>query len=166
MNALKIYRLSRWFYLHKIPIFPKILSKLNTILFAVKIPYSIPIGKGTKFAAGGMCLNLNAKSIGDNCTIGTGCVMMRSFPYKELPKIGNNVYISHGVKIVGPVIVEDNTMIAANCVVTKSVPKYAIIAGVPAKIIGYTTDLPYNPFENPKYKEGWKPYMVDTRKND
>ena len=110
-----------------------------------------------------MCLNINAESIGNNCVIGTMCVMMRSFPWKELPKIGNNVYISHGVKFVGPVIVEDGAMIAANCVVTKSVPANAVVAGVPGKIIGYTTELGYNPFENPQFKEGYLPYLEDKR---
>lgn len=163
MNALSIYRMSRWCYLHKIPFMPRLFQFLNTCLFSVKIPARMPIGKGTKFAGGGMCLNINAESIGNNCVIGTMCVMMRSFPWKELPKIGNNVYISHGVKFVGPVIVEDGAMIAANCVVTKSVPANAVVAGVPGKIIGYTTELGYNPFENPQFKEGYLPYLEDKR---
>lgn len=164
MNALMLYHVARWCYLHRIPFFPRFLSFLNTWLYSCKIPYRMSIGKNTKFAAGGLCLNLNAESIGTGCRIGTMCVMMRSFPYKELPKIGNNVYISHGAKFVGPVIVEDNSMIAANCVVTKSVPLNAIVAGVPGKIIGYTTDLGYNPFENPKFKEGYLSFLEDKRK--
>lgn len=163
MNALSIYRMSHWCFLHKIPLLPRLLQLLNVCLFSVKIPAHMPIGKGTKFAAGGMCLNINAEAIGDNCVIGTMCVMMRSLPYKELPRIGNNVYISHGVKFVGPVIVEDNSLIAANCVVTKSVPKNAIVAGVLGRIIGYTMELEYDPFKNPKYKEGHLPYLVDKR---
>lgn len=163
MNALSIYRMARWCYIHKIPLMPRVFQFLNTWLFSVKIPAYMHIGNGTKFAGGGMCLNINAESIGNNCVIGTMCVMMRSFPWKGLPKIGNNVYISHGVKFVGPVIVEDGAMIAANCVVTKSVPKNAIVAGVPGKIIGYTTDLGYSPFENPQYKEGHLPYLEDKR---
>ena len=144
MNALKIYRLSRWFYLHKIPIFPKILSKLNTILFAVKIPYSIPIGKGTKFAAGGMCLNLNAKSIGDNCTIGTGCVMMRSFPYKELPKIGNNVYIGSNSTVIGNIQIGNNVIVGAGSVVVKNIPDNSVVVGNPARIIRNIYESDYN----------------------
>ena len=161
MNALSFYRAARWCYLHKIPFFPRFLSFLNTWFYSCKIPYTMPVGKGTRFAAGGMCLNLNAESIGDGCVVGTMCVMMRSFPYKEKPRIGNHVYISHGVKFVGPVIVGDNSMIAANCVVTKSVPANAIVAGVPGKIIGWTTNLEYNPFENPQYKEGYHPFLKE-----
>lgn len=166
MNALKLYHIARWCYLHKIPFLPRIFSILNVWMYSCKVPYRLPIGKGTKFAAGGLCLNLNAHSIGEGCVIGTMCVMMRSFPWKGLPKIGNRVYISHGCKFVGPVVVEDNAMIAANCVVTKSVPKNAIVAGVPAKIIGYTTDLKYNPFDNPQYKEGTLPFLEDNRKKE
>ncbi len=163
MNALKVYKASRWCYLHKIPLLPKILGTLNTLFYSCKIPYKVPIGDGTKFAAGGMCLNLNAQSIGENCVIGTMVVMMRSFPYKKLPKIGNRVYISHGVKIMGPVVIEDNVLISANSVVTKSIPRNAIVAGVPARIIGYMSELPYDPFDNPKYDEGIKPFLKDNR---
>lgn len=163
MNALTLYRMSHWCYIHKIPILPKFFSSINTFLFSCKIPYYIKIGNGTKFAGGGMCLNLNVQKIGDNCRIGTMCVGMRSFPYKELPIIGNNVYISHGVMLVGPVIIGDNSLIAANSVVTKSIPENAIVAGIPAKIIGYTTDLDYNPLDNPKYKDGYKPFLEDKR---
>lgn len=165
MNALKLYRISRFLYLHHIPLLPRVFSKLSTWLYACKVPYKMHIGKNTKFAAGGLCLNINGDSIGDNCVIGTGCVFMRSFPYKEKPKVGNNVYISHGVKLVGNIIIEDNVMIGANSVVTKSVPKNAIVVGIPAKIIGYTTDLDYDPFENEGYKEGWKPFLEDKRAN-
>ena len=37
----------------------------------------------------------------------------------------------------GGVFVGDNAIIAANAVVVKDVPENAIMAGVPAKIIGY-----------------------------
>ena len=43
--------------------------------------------------------------------------------------------------------------------VNKSVPSGAIVAGNPAKIIGWVKDLDYNIFENPKYKEGIAPYL-------
>lgn len=163
MNALSLYRKSRWCKEHHLILCSKLFHAMNVWFFSCKIPATMPIGKGTKFAAGGMCLNFNGTSIGNNCRIGTGVVIMRAFPYKEKPVIKNNVYISHGVKIQGPVIIEDNAMISANSVVTKSVPKNAIVAGVPAKIIGYTNELGFNPMDNPSYKEGWKPYLEDTR---
>jgi acetyltransferase-like isoleucine patch superfamily enzyme len=49
--------------------------------------------------------------------------------------IGNDVCISTGVKILGGISVGDGAIIGAGAVVTKDVPPYSIIAGVPAKVI-------------------------------
>lgn len=38
------------------------------------------------------------------------------------PKIGNNTYIGCGAKIIGNVIIGNNSRIGANCIVTKDVP--------------------------------------------
>lgn len=49
--------------------------------------------------------------------------------------IGNDVWIGHGVIIVGDVTVGNGAILAAGSVVTKDVAPYAIVAGVPAKEI-------------------------------
>ena len=51
--------------------------------------------------------------------------------------IGNDVWIGHGVIITAGVKVGDGAIIAAGTVVTKDVPNYAIVAGVPGKVIKY-----------------------------
>ena len=51
--------------------------------------------------------------------------------------IGNDVWIASGVVITRGVTVGDGAVIGANSVVTKDVPPYAVIGGVPAKVIKY-----------------------------
>lgn len=51
-------------------------------------------------------------------------------------KIGDNVWIGAGVKILKGVEIGDNAILAAGSVVTRDVPSDAIVAGIPAKIIG------------------------------
>lgn len=51
--------------------------------------------------------------------------------------IGNDVWIGHGVTIKQGVVVGDGAVIAAGAVVVKDVPPYAIMGGVPAKVIRY-----------------------------
>lgn len=51
--------------------------------------------------------------------------------------IKNDVWIGASALILAGVTVGHGAIIAANSVVTKSVPPYAIVAGTPAKIIGY-----------------------------
>lgn len=52
-------------------------------------------------------------------------------------KIGNRVWIGDGVIVTGGISIEDGAVIAANTVVTKNVPRNAIFAGVPGKVIGF-----------------------------
>ena len=52
----------------------------------------------------------------------------------KITKIGNDVYIGHGAFIRAGVTISDGAIVAANAVVTKDVPPYAIVAGNPAVI--------------------------------
>ena len=52
-------------------------------------------------------------------------------------EIGNDVWIGNNVIIMYGVTIGDGVIIAAGSVVTKNVPGYAIVGGVPAKIIKF-----------------------------
>ena len=54
--------------------------------------------------------------------------------------IGNDVWIGEGVRIMGGVKIGDGAIIGARALVVKDVPPYAIVGGVPAKIIRYRFD--------------------------
>lgn len=51
--------------------------------------------------------------------------------------IGNDCWIGSGASIIEGITIGDGAVILANATVTKDVPSYAIVGGVPAKIIGY-----------------------------
>ena len=51
--------------------------------------------------------------------------------------IGNDVWIGANVSIIGGCTIGDGAIVAAGSVVTKDVPPYAIVGGVPARIIRY-----------------------------
>lgn len=54
--------------------------------------------------------------------------------------IGNDVWIGGEVTVLRGVTICDGAIVAAGSVVTKDVPPYAIVGGVPAKIIRYRFD--------------------------
>ncbi len=51
--------------------------------------------------------------------------------------IGNDVWTGHNVNVMAGVNVGDGAIIAAGSIVTKDVPPYAIVAGVPASVKRY-----------------------------
>lgn len=51
--------------------------------------------------------------------------------------IGDDVWIGTRVIILPDVVVGNHAVIAAGAVVSKDVPEYAVVGGVPAKIIKY-----------------------------
>ena len=59
---------------------------------------------------------------------------------KDVVVIGNDCWIGYGVSIVAGVTIGDGVVVLANATVTKDVPPYAIVGGVPAKIMGFRYD--------------------------
>ena len=136
MNAIGLYHASRWLYLHHIPVLPKILKGINFLLFNSVVPYTAEIGKGSKFAYGGIgCVVHSRARIGDRVIIGQNSTIGRSLDPEDFPSIGNDVYISAGARIIGSIHVGNNVIIGANAVVNKDVEDNCIVAGVPAKVI-------------------------------
>lgn len=89
-------------------------------------------------------------SIANNVSIGQGehrldnistSSMFYDSPWEELTagycEIGNDVWIGVDAVILRNVKIGIGAVIAANAVVTKDVPNFAVVAGVPAKIIKY-----------------------------
>ena len=51
--------------------------------------------------------------------------------------IGNDVWIGYGATIIGEINIGDGAIIGAGALVVDNVPPYAVVGGVPAKIIKY-----------------------------
>lgn len=136
LNAISFYRVSRWLYLHHIPVLPKLITLLFFLIYNSKIPYQAKIGRGSTFGYGGMGVVIHSKSIiGVNCTICQQVSIGGNSRFPEVPVIGNNVYIAKGSIVMGGITIGNNVTIGANAVVTKPIPDNAIVAGVPTKIL-------------------------------
>ena len=122
----------------------------------------------TKAKIGSYC------SIGSNVVIGPGehdltkvstSGRFYNDTYKELTKadciIGNDVWIGTYAIIMRGINVGDGAVIGANSVVTKDVPDFAVVAGVPAKIIKFRfDDDKQNKIKNSNW---WSLELTDAR---
>lgn len=71
LNAIFLYRISRWCYLHHIPFLPKLITLLIFLMYNSKVPYQAQIGKGTRLGYGGVGVIIHSKSIiGNKCVVG------------------------------------------------------------------------------------------------
>lgn len=77
-------------------------------------------------------------SIGNDCTIYQDVTLGQN--KGMYPSVKNNVIIYAGARIVGNVTIGDFAIVGANSVVTHDVPENAIVAGIPARIIGYRNE--------------------------
>ncbi len=106
---------------------------------SIKLGFTIPLNvfeQGLSIAHyGTIVVNENAK-VGKNCRIHTCTTIGATNGQKKAPKIGDNVYIGSGAKIIGDITIGDDIAIGANAVVNKNFERgNCTIGGVPAKII-------------------------------
>jgi acetyltransferase-like isoleucine patch superfamily enzyme len=111
------------------------------------------VGTGCRIITRGLGTEPWLISIGDRVTIATDVLLMthdgatwlvrddrgRRYKYGRV-EIGNDVFIGAQSVIMPGVRIGDRVVVGAGSVVTKSVPSGAIVAGVPAKIIGRFDD--------------------------
>jgi acetyltransferase-like isoleucine patch superfamily enzyme len=113
----------------------------------------IQIGKNCYFGAYNHITCINKISIGDNVLTGKWVTItdnnhgettfdsvsippgQRALTSKGPVIIGDNVWIGDKATILGGVTIGESVIIAANSVVTKDVPPYSVVAGIPAKVI-------------------------------
>lgn len=89
---------------------------------------------GGLFIQHGFSTMISAEAIGENCWINQQVTIGYS-GHDRPPIIGDNVMITCGAKVLGPITVGDNAIIGANAVVVKDVEPVAVMGGVPAKRI-------------------------------
>lgn len=136
MNAIKLYRLERWLFLHHLITLAKLIRGLIFLLYNSFIPYTCEIGEGTTFAYKGMGVVIHSRAkIGKNCIIAQQVTVGGRSKIQDVPFIGDNVYIGAGAKVLGNITIGNECVIGANAVVIHSVESGSVVAGVPAKVI-------------------------------
>lgn len=136
-HALLFYRLSHWFYRHRRLFLARTVSQWGRGFTGIEIHPGATIGEGLFIDHGSGVVIGETAEIGRNCTIyhqvtlgGTG-----KDSGKRHPTLGDNVLVGAGAKVLGPVVIGDNTRIAAGSVVLMNLPCNCTAAGVPASVV-------------------------------
>lgn len=105
----------------------------------LKLGFSIPLnvfGPGLSIPHYGTIVVAHRAVIGKNCRIHEGVTIGATNGNSGAARIGDDVFISSGVKIIGEVTIADRVAIGANAVVVKSIEEPGTTwGGVPAKKI-------------------------------
>jgi serine O-acetyltransferase len=114
------------------------LQSQSSRIFGVDINPAARIGIGIMIDHGTGIVIGETAAVGDNCSLLQGVTLGGTG--KETgdrhPKIGANVLLSVGAKVLGNIKVGDCSVVGAGSVVLKDVPPRTTVAGVPAKEIG------------------------------
>lgn len=143
---MKLYRLMRWLYLKKVPIFPNIIRKLIRITHAWEVFPSSIIGKNVCFVHGGLgCVIHERAIIEDNVKIYQNVTLggngKENQPAPGVPHISGGAIIYAGACILGSVKIGKNAVVGANAVVLTDVPDNCVAIGVPATVRPKSKDI-------------------------
>ena len=114
------------------------LQSQSSRIFGVDMHPAARIGKGLMFDhATGIVVGETAV-IGDHCSLLHGVTLGGSGKDSgdRHPKIGDNVMIGAGAKVLGNISIGNCCRVAAGSVVLQDVPPQSTVAGVPARIVG------------------------------
>lgn len=150
-----LYRLTHHFYYHfkpralgrmlYAPMF--IISQLSGIVIGIEITPHARIGNGF-FVNHFGGIHVAEARIGENCNISHGVTIGNSSRVTDTtltagpqtddsPVIGDRAWVGPGAVIVGPVTVGHDCVVAANSLVTRDVPPYSVVMGVPATAVSH-----------------------------
>ena len=136
LHAVILYRIAHFFRGVKIPILPRVISQIARALTGIEIHPGAVIGKSFFIDHGTGVVIGETAVIGDNVTIFQGVTLGGTGKErgKRHPDIGNNVVIGTGAKVLGNILIGDNSYIGANAVVLNDVPQNSTVVGVPGRV--------------------------------
>ncbi|MEC9381702.1 MAG: serine O-acetyltransferase [Thermodesulfobacteriota bacterium] len=159
-HAIAWHRLSNFLWRHGLHLIARIISNILRTLTGVEIHPAAKIQQGFFIDHGMGVVIGETTEIGNNVTIYQGVTLggVSIKKGKRHPTIGNNVIIGAGSKILGPLIIGDNSKIGANSVVINDIPKNSTVVGIPGKVVSQTSssaepDLSHNKLVDPSAEE-------------
>lgn len=132
--AIKFYRIENWLYKHHLNLFAKLVFRFMQIVLGCTIPYTCDIEKGVQIAHFHGVVFVHKLHIGGGTIIYQN-VTLGGYKGQYGPTIGQNCIIGAGAVVLGEVKIGNNVKIGANAVVLKDIPDNCTVVGIPGKIV-------------------------------
>ena len=137
-QAMQAYRVSHWLWRQARKDLAFFFQMRASEVYGIDIHPAAQIGKGI------MIDHAHSIVIGETAVVGNNVSMLHDVTLggtgkqdgDRHPKIGNEVLIGAGAKVLGNIKVGCCSRIAAGSVVLEDVPDASTVAGVPAKVVG------------------------------
>lgn len=131
--AMVIYRLMQWSRRHRLFPVEMFFNKLNAVAC------NCVIGRGAEFGPEFVLIHSSGVVINAAVRGGRGVLIEHQVTLgaerRQVPVIGDDVFIGAGAKIIGGVHLGDGARVGANAVVLHDVPPGATAVGIPARVV-------------------------------
>ena len=136
-RAIRRHRRAHWFYNHGMKFIARFISQCTKFLTGIEIHPAAKIGRGVFIDHGEGVVIGETAEVGNNVIIYQGVTLggTGKDKGKRHPTIQDNVMISAGAKILGPITIGEGSKIGAGSVVLKDVPPHSTVVGVPGRVV-------------------------------
>ena len=136
-KAVFFHRIAHALYGAQLFFFARLFAEISRAMTGIEIHPGAQLGQRLVIDHGMGVVIGETAVIGDDCIIFHGVTLggMKFDPVKRHPTVGNKVLIGAGAKVLGPILLGDNSRIGANAVITKDVPPGKTAVGNPMRVL-------------------------------
>ena len=137
LKAIRMHRKAYWFYHHKFYFIARWISQRASRRTGIEIHPAAQIGKRFFIDHGTGVVIGETAIIGDDVTLYQGVTLggTGKDTGKRHPTICDNVMIGSGAKILGPIVIGENSRVGAGAVVVTDIPANCTAIGIPARAV-------------------------------
>ena len=153
-QSIIVHRFTHKLWLLKLPLIPRLLSHLNRLLTGIEIHPGAKIGKKVFIDHGmGVVIGETAE-IGNNCLLYQGVTLGGTGKShgKRHPTLMENVVVGAGAKVLGSIIIGQNTRIGAGSVVVRNVEENSTVVGIPGRVV-HQSGVKVNPLAHSAFPD-------------
>lgn len=137
LHAVWNHRIAHWLFKRNLLFLARSVSQVSRFFTGIEIHPGAVIGRrlfidhGMGIVIGETCV------IGDDVTIYQGVTLGGTGKEKgkRHPTLHNNVLVATGAKVLGSIIIGENSKVGAGSVVLKDVPPDSTVVGIPGRVV-------------------------------